>query len=64
VPTPSSATKATTEQQPHRRELRNRKILSVISREGSPNVQGLGKLRCVVEQTVALLQRFKRIVIR
>ncbi|CAM5619507.1 hypothetical protein SCANM124S_06941 [Streptomyces canus] len=39
---------------PNRRELRNRRILPVISRKGSPNIAGLGKLRYVVEQTFAL----------
>ncbi|WP_415923506.1 transposase [Streptomyces sp. WI03-4A] len=39
---------------PDRRELRERRILPVISRRGAPNIEGLGKLRYVVEQTFAL----------
>ncbi|MDH6439335.1 transposase [Streptomyces sp. SAI-144] len=46
------------------RELRRRRILPVISRKGSPNIKGLGKLRYVVEQTFALLHQFKRLAIR
>ncbi|MHC3530811.1 hypothetical protein ACLQ2M_22950, partial [Streptomyces sp. DT7] len=39
-------------------------ILPVISRKGSPNIKGIGKLRYVVEQTFALLHHFKRLVVR
>ncbi|MGW5867091.1 transposase [Streptomyces sp. NPDC055239] len=46
------------------RELRNRRILPVISRKGAPNIKGLGKLRYVVEQTFALLHQFKRLAVR
>ncbi|MCM2514330.1 transposase [Streptomyces griseoincarnatus] len=35
---------------PNRDELRKRRILPVISRKGSPNIKGQGKLRYVVEQ--------------
>lgn len=49
---------------PNRRELRKRRIVPVISRKGSPNIEGLGKLRYVVEQTFALLHQFKRLAIR
>ena len=49
---------------PNRRELRKRRILPVICRKGSPNIEGLGKLRYVVEQTFALLHQFKRLAIR
>ncbi|MGW0931803.1 IS5 family transposase [Streptomyces sp. NPDC002644] len=49
---------------PNRRELRKRRILPVTSRKGSPNIKGLGKLRYVVEQTVALLHQFKRLAVR
>ncbi|MEV4872084.1 hypothetical protein [Streptomyces syringium] len=48
----------------NRRELRKRRILPVISRRGAPNIQCLGKLRYVVEQTFSLLHRFKRPAIR
>ncbi|MGC9544760.1 hypothetical protein [Streptomyces sp. UG1] len=46
------------------RELRRRRILPVISRKGSPNIKGLGKLRYVVEQTFALHHQFKRLAVR
>ncbi|MGX1027495.1 transposase [Streptomyces ambofaciens] len=49
---------------PNRRELRKRRILPVISRKGSPNIKGLGKLHYVVEQTFALLHQFKRLAVR
>ncbi|WP_103533701.1 transposase [Streptomyces sp. SM11] len=49
---------------PNRRELRERRILPVISRRGAPNLEGLSKLRYVVEQTFALLHRFERLVVR
>ncbi|MFI0271818.1 transposase [Streptomyces luteogriseus] len=44
---------------PARRELRKRRILPVISRKGAPSIKGLGKLRYVVKQTLALLHQFK-----
>ncbi|AYV25229.1 Transposase DDE domain protein [Streptomyces sp. ADI95-16] len=49
---------------PNRDELLKRRILPVISRKGSPNIKGMGKLRYVVEQTFALLHQFKRIAVR
>ncbi|MFE5833721.1 IS5 family transposase [Streptomyces sp. NPDC056488] len=49
---------------PHCRELRKRRILPVISRKGSPNTKGLGKLLYAVEQTFALLHQFKRLAVR
>ncbi|MFB7239252.1 transposase [Streptomyces sp. NPDC056269] len=49
---------------PNRRELRKRRILPVVSRRGSPNIESLGKLRYVVEQTFALLHQFKRLAVR
>ena len=48
----------------HREELRQRRILPVISRKGFPNIKGLGKLRYVVEQAFALLHQFKRLAVR
>ncbi|MFD3875437.1 hypothetical protein [Streptomyces sp. NPDC058623] len=42
----------------HRDELRQRRILPVISRKGSPNIKGMGKFRYVVEQTFAPLHQF------
>ncbi|MET8717482.1 IS5 family transposase [Streptomyces sp. NPDC004735] len=47
-----------------RDELRQRRILPVISRKGSPNIKGMGKLRYVVEQTFALLHQFRRLAVR
>ncbi|MGW9454278.1 IS5 family transposase [Streptomyces sp. NPDC055632] len=49
---------------PHRRELRKRRILPVISRRGAPNIEGLGKLRYVFEQTFAPLHQSKRLAVR
>ncbi|MGY1583238.1 transposase [Streptomyces sp. MN13] len=49
---------------PNRDELRKRRILPVISRKGAPNIEGLGKLRYVVEQTFALLHQFRRLAVR
>ncbi|MFC9330410.1 transposase [Kitasatospora sp. NPDC057015] len=46
-----------------RRELIRRRILPVISRRGEPDVRGSGKLHYVVEQTFALLHRFKRLAV-
>ncbi|WP_169314169.1 hypothetical protein [Streptomyces piniterrae] len=60
-----------------RGELRRRRIQAVISRKGSPNITGLGKLHpqalgfararetpLFVEQTFALLHQFKRLAVR
>ncbi|ESU50684.1 transposase [Streptomyces sp. HCCB10043] len=49
---------------PNRDALRRRRILPVISRKGSPNIKGIGRLRYVVEQTFALLHHFKRLAVR
>ena len=46
------------------RELRRRGILPIISHRGEPTIQGLGKLRYVIEQTFALLHQFKRLAVR
>lgn len=46
----------------HRDALRNRRILPVIPRKGSPNI--IGKLRCVAEQTFSLLHPCKRLAVR
>ncbi|WP_327735418.1 transposase [Streptomyces nojiriensis] len=43
---------------PHREEMRKRRILPVISRKGTPNIKG------VVEQTFTLLHQFKRLAVR
>ena len=47
-----------------RRELARRRIVPVISSRGTKGVQGLGKLRYVVEQTLALLHQVKRLAVR
>lgn len=44
--------------------MRHRRILPVISRKGSPNIKGIGKLRYVVEQTCAPLHQFKQLAVR
>ncbi|GGR09111.1 hypothetical protein GCM10010195_74550 [Kitasatospora griseola] len=49
---------------PNRRELCKRRILPVISRKGSRDIIGLGKLRYVVERTFAQLHQFKRLAVR
>ncbi len=48
----------------HRDALRNRRILPVLSRKGSPNIKDIGRLRYIVEQTFALLHQFKRLAMR
>lgn len=37
---------------------------AVLSRKGSPNIKGPGKLRYVVEQNFALLHEFERLAVR
>ncbi|MFJ6251823.1 MULTISPECIES: IS5 family transposase [unclassified Streptomyces] len=49
---------------PNRRELRKRRILPIISRRRTPNIEGLGKLRYIVERTFAFLHQFKRLTVR
>ncbi|MFI8301260.1 hypothetical protein ACIGCZ_35690 [Streptomyces nigra] len=51
APTHSSARRQGLRQQAKSCELRKRGILPVISRKSRPDIQGLGKLHCVVEQT-------------
>lgn len=50
--------------EPHRHDLRHRRIRPVIARRRTENGSGLGVYRYVVEQTVALLHQFKRLRIR
>jgi transposase len=45
-------------------ELAQRRIVPVISSRGTTGAQGLGKLRYVVEQALALLHQFKRLAVR
>ncbi|MGI5352676.1 IS5 family transposase [Streptomyces sp. CA-250714] len=49
---------------PNRRRLRKRRILPVVSRKGAPYIEGLGKLRYVVEQTFSFLHHCKRLAVR
>lgn len=46
-----------------RHQLRRRRIVPIISREGAPNIRGLGKLP-YVEQTFALLHQLIRLAVR
>ncbi|MFJ9543906.1 hypothetical protein ACIRPX_42795 [Streptomyces sp. NPDC101225] len=36
----------------------------MISRKGAPNIEGLGKVRYVVEQAFSLLHHFERLAVR
>ena len=47
-----------------RRELARRRIVPVISSRGTKGIQGLGKLRYVVAQTLALLYQVPRLAVR
>ena len=47
----------------HRRELRRRGIQARIARRGTDHGSGLGRHRWPVEQTIALVHRFKRLLV-
>jgi transposase len=47
-----------------REACRQRGTEPIIPRRGGKNIQGLGKLRYVVEQTFGLLHQFRRLAIR
>lgn len=47
----------------HRRELRRRGITARIARRGTDHGSGLGRHRWPVEQTIALIHRYKRLLI-
>jgi transposase len=47
--------------QPHREALKQRGTDTLIARRGRPHGSGLGVLRYVAEQTIALLHRFRRL---
>lgn len=49
---------------PHRMTLSGRGIATAIARRGDPHGSGLGILRYVVEQTLALLHQFRRLRVR
>jgi transposase len=46
---------------PHRRALHERGIRTLIARRGEAHGSGLGVLRYVAEQTIALLHQFRRL---
>lgn len=46
---------------PHRTQLRERHITPQIARRRTDNGSGLGKVRYVVEQTIALFHQFRRL---
>jgi transposase len=47
----------------HRRELRRRGIRARIARRGAQHGSGLGRRRWPVEQTIALIHRYKRLLV-
>jgi transposase len=49
---------------PHRLTLSGRGIATSIARRGEPHGSGLGLVRYVVEQTIALLHQFRRLRVR
>ncbi len=61
---PGSARRQGMRLRSHRRELPARRILQVVSRRGAPTIDSPGKLRYAVEQTFALLHRFKRLAVQ
>jgi transposase len=46
---------------PHRSQLRERRITPQIARRNTPHGSGLGVVRYVVEQTLSLLHQFRRL---
>ena len=49
---------------PHRMRLSGKGIATRIARRGEPHGSGLGVLRYVVEQTIALLHQFRHLRVR
>lgn len=47
-----------------RAACRQRRIEPIIPQRGRKNIKGLGKLRYVVEQGIALLHQFRRLAVR
>ena len=47
--------------EPHRMRLSGKGIATDIARRGEPHGSGLGVVRYVVEQTIALLHQFRRL---
>jgi transposase len=50
--------------EPHRRELRARRIKPILAKRGAPHGSGLGVYRWVVERTLSWLHQFRRLRIR
>lgn len=50
--------------EPHRAAIEHLGITPALARKGTEHGSGLGKIRWVVEQTVALLHWFRRLRIR
>jgi transposase len=50
--------------QPHRDELRERRIQSLLAKRGQEHGSGLGVYRWVVERTLSWLHQFRRLRIR
>ena len=50
--------------EPHRRELRDKRIQPVIAKRNTEHGSGLGVVRWVVEQSVALLHQLRRLKMR
>lgn len=50
--------------QPHRDELRNRGIQSLLAERRQPHGSGLGVYRWVVERTLSWLHQFRRLRVR
>ena len=49
---------------PHRRQIRERRIEPVLAERGAPHGSGLGVFRWVVERTLAWLHQYRRLRIR
>jgi transposase len=50
--------------EPHRDELRHRRILPILAKRGTDHGSGLGVYRWVVERTIAWLRKFRRLRVR
>jgi len=50
--------------EPHRQQLRERRIEPVLAERGVPHGSGLGVFRWVVERTLAWLHQYRRLRIR
>jgi transposase len=50
--------------EPHRKELRRRRIQPILAKRGTAHGSGLGVYRWVVERTLSWLHQFRRLRIR